>query len=558
MDWADRMNRTDMVKRMMKSGEGRGLWSRRILHSRRSFLAGALAASAHRVIAGDGAGNADADPSSEASLRKAAWKRRPLILDDDGDLVYDPETLKGAESFLALRMHDCLKAGINSHAWCIMWGIARKGTTPVRYWQNQMERIPFQTNLPDPTPVVASYCGKHGIEVFGSIRMNDCHDAFGMPFPELVYPLKVQHPEMLIGDRGQKGGPADGLAAATWSGLDFAHKRVREDRLWWIENTASQYDLDGVDLNFFRMPCYFKPGEEERNMPLMTDFIRQARRRLDVIGRRRRRPVLLGVRIPGTIETCRRIGLDIEEWVRKSLVNRLLTGGGYVCYSTPAEELVQLGHRFEVPVYPCINCPANYTLGGGNFRAAASNFWWAGADGIYLWNFQYIPAPGSLGYGRLAPDQYLKLLPEIADPQELKYLDKSFAVSRRVWEQYQRASAPAPLPVDLGSDGLIQVIPIRIGDDVPGASRDGKLKEVVLRITSSGAVRGDILAVKCNDAAWEKVKTDGDNLFELRQEGQAVRQGVNLIQLTIAHRDASADKPLAVEQMSMDVRYHGG
>ena len=75
--------------------------------------------------------------------------------------------------------------------------------------------------------------------------------------------------------------------------------------------------------------------------------------------------------------------------LRDGLVDRLLTGGGYVCYSTPAEQLIRLGHRYNVPVYPCINCPANYTLGGNNLRAAASNFWWAGADGLYLWNFQY-------------------------------------------------------------------------------------------------------------------------------------------------------------------------
>jgi hypothetical protein len=531
--------------------------SQRGLLSRRSFLATASVAGTHWATARAGRGQAKADPASLKARQKAAWRRRPLVLDDDGDLVYADETRKGSEAFLSLRMHDCRAVGVNSLAWCIMWGIAQKRKLAARYWKTQMNGVPFQDNMPDPTPVIARFCRENEIECFGSIRMNDCHDAFGYPFPKLVYPLKVEHPEMLIGDESQRGGSADGLAAAIWSGLDYAHKKVRDDRLWWIENTAQQYDLDGVDLNFFRMPWCFKPGEEENNTPLMTDFIRQARERLDAVSRQRRRPVLLGVRVPGTVETCNRIGLDIETWLRERLVDRLLTGGGYVCYSTPAEELVKLGHRFEVPVYPCINCPANYTLGGGNLRAAASNLWWAGADGIYLWNFQYIPAPGSLGYGRLSPDQYKKHLPEIADPQRLKYLDKSFAVNQRVWEQYQRASAAAPLPVVLGGqegEGA-QAIPVHIGDDIPSALRAGKLRDVVLRIHSSGAVEGDALAVALNMAPSIVTKNSGDNQYRLPLQPRAVKQGANQFTITIAHRDASAKKPLAIKHINVDVRY---
>ena len=525
--------------------------------SRRSFLAAASAAGAHCATARAGSAKSESDPASIEARRKAAWRRRPLILDDDGDLVYADETRKGPAAFLSLRMHDCRAAGVNSLAWCIMWGIAKKGKTPVRYWQTQKLATPFQKNMPDPTPVVARFCRENEIEVFGSIRMNDCHDGYGLPFPKLAYPLKVEHPEMLIGEESQRGGVAAGMAAAMWSGLDYAHQKVRDDRLWWITNTARQYDLDGVDLNFFRMPWCFKLGEEEQNTALMTDFIRQARKRLDTVSRKRGRPVLLGVRVPDTIETCNRIGFDIETWLREQLVDRLLTGGGYVCYSTPAEELVTLGHRFEVPVYPCINCPANYTLGGNNLRAAASNFWSAGADGIYLWNFQYIPAPGSLGYGRPANEQYKKHLPQIADPQKLKHLDKSFAVNRRVWEQYQRASAPAPLPVDLGQRAgeTARTIPVRIGDDIPSALRTGKLRDVVLRIQTSGAAKGDALAVTFGDAPARVSENSGDNRFQLPLDPRAIKQGVDGLQLEIARRGASAKKQLAIEHVNVDVRY---
>ena len=497
------------------------------------------------------------DPASIAARRKLAWRRRPLILDDDGDTVYADDTQQGPDAFLETRLHSCHAAGVDSVAWCIMWGIAVKGKTPVRYWQTQLHGVPFQKNMPDPTPVVSRFCHEKQIEVFGSLRMNDCHDAYSMPFPELVYPLKVEHSEMLIGDESLRGPPRPGLAGAMWSGLDYAHEKVREDRLWWIENSAMQYDLAGVDLNFFRMPWYFKLGEEEKNMPVMTDFVRQARKRIDAISRKRGRTMLLGVRVLGTIDACNLIGLDIETWLKERLFDRLLTGEGELCYSTPAEELIQLGHRYEVPVYPCINCPATYRLGGDSLRGAASDLWWAGADGIYLWNFHYIHYPGALGHGRPAPEEYREHLPDIADRRRLKYLDKTFAVSMPSWEQYHRASAQAPLPLSLGyrAGEESQSIPVRIGDDVQAAVRDGRLRDVKLRLKSDGAAVGDVLIVGFNDSASKVTVVDVDDWLDRPLPPSAVRQGVNRLKLAIARRGDSANNELAVKQVRVDVHY---
>jgi hypothetical protein len=515
------------------------------------------------------------DPALLEARQKAAWRRRPLILDDDGDVVYVDETFEGGpEALLEQRIGDCLDMGVDSYAWCIMWGIAKQGKTPTRYWQTQMQGIDFQENMPDPTAVVADYCRKNNIEVFGSIRMNDCHDAFGhLPFPKLTYPLKVKHPEMLLGDESQRGTVHDGLAAAMWSGLNFAYQEVRDDRLWWIENTARSYDVDGVDLNLFRMPWYFKLDEVEKNMPLMTELVREARRRLDEIGRRRGRPVLLGVRVPDTLETCNLIGLDIETWLRERLVDRMLTGSGWMCYSAHAEELVELGHRFEVPVYPCIEChecPNILKLGGGTLRGAATNLWSSGADGLYIFNFWYLPAPGTrrysrgfgsrLGHGRTAPEIYNKYLKELADPEGLKYLDKSFAVHVRGWEQYQRACAPAPLPaVFQKHEGQYSCsVPVRIGDDIADALCKGKLRDIVLRLQLSDGVADDLLVVTFNDAQAKTMMNDDGMMVDyhsLEIEPRAVRQGVNQIKVDISRCDISVGRPLSIENVRVDVRY---
>jgi len=146
-----------------------------------------------------------------------------LILDDDGDVVYEIAPDAGPEKFLSIRYPSWLhETPVDSVAWCQMWGIAHLGrSSDVRYWKNQMEGTPLTSRLPDPTPVVADHCRRHDIEVFGSLRMNDTHDAQGTPFPKLLYPLKVKHPEFLLGDESSRHEHAlSSHKAWTWAGLD--------------------------------------------------------------------------------------------------------------------------------------------------------------------------------------------------------------------------------------------------------------------------------------------------------------------------------------------------
>ena len=503
----------------------------------------------------------------ERARSHAPQRQRSLILDDDGDLVYDERTKKGPKAFSQLRLEPLLSTPVDSLAWCIMWGIAQGTDDSVRYWQTQLRGVSFQPSLPDPTTVVAEFCTDHGIEVFGSIRMNDCHDALGLPAGRLLYPLKREHPEYLIGDESQRGTVDDGLKAAMWSGLNYACAEVREDRFRWIEHTASAYDLDGVDLNFFRMPWIFKLGEEQDNMHLMTELMRRARRRLDEIGRQRGRPLMLGVRVPDTAKLCLRIGLDIETWLKEGLVDRLLTGGGYAAFSMPAEELVRLGHRYDVPVYPCINCPGTFDLGDENgfaaLRGAASNLWWSGADGIYLWNYQYLRTP-HIAYGQSHPEDH-RHLSDIGSPDWLKLTDKIFAANHRSWEQYARATAPCPLPIvlDVGDSKRVASVPLRIGDGIRSAQEAGHRPEMTLRISVRNALPGDEFRVLFNGRLVTQSATvdPGSGRIEVDLPQQLTKQGENTVGMGVTSRGRAAEQAGAsagkstVEALAVRVRY---
>ena len=158
---------------------------------------------------------------------------------------------------------------------------------------------------------------------------------------------------------------------------------MREDRLWWVRHTAENYDLDGVDLNFFRMPWYFKPGEEEAGAPLMNDLIRSGSPDCqESVGVTSTADAAGGQGSGYGLEACRRIGLDVETWLRQGWVDRMLIGGGYTVFTNPAQELVKLGHGHNVPVYPCINCGLGVFGSDEAMRGAASNIFsgWSRRD----------------------------------------------------------------------------------------------------------------------------------------------------------------------------------
>ena len=533
--------------------------------SRRSFLRGAAGVAGGAIFRAP-----DRIRAGELSRARAAarGRRRRLILDDDGDQVFYINAAAGPAELLATRYGPWLDGmPIDSIAWCQMWGIAwnsalekrygnkeLSGEIATNYWRTQIDGVPLTANIPDPTPVMVDYCRDRGIEIFGSLRMNDTHDAFGQPYGRLDYPLKRKHPEFLLGDENDRpAGSRKLLKNWIGSGLDFAHQAVRDDRFWWIDHTASQYNLDGIDLNLFRFPWYFKPGQEERNMPLLTKLVRRARRRLDAISSERGRPMLLGVRIPGTIDSCRKVGIDIETWLQEDLIDRMLIGGGQACSSTPAEKLIALGHRHGVPVYPCISCDMPHFADPQVLRGTAAVLWQSGADGLYLWNYHYIRTRGHLR-GRPHPEDY-QYLDELGDPNRLAHLDKIFVANppeytrENLWA-YLRVSAPLPLPVTIKR--VPSGIPIRIGDDIAEAESRGRLKSVRLRLEFDQDVRALKFDLHVNGRHVGDVRdrSDKGTRSDYALSAAWIRPGVNRLDVAV-----TGDGSVRLTQTSVIVRY---
>jgi len=123
---------------------------------------------------------------------------------------------------------------------------------------------------------------------------------------------------------------------------------------------------------------------------MMTGLVARVRAMADEVGRQRGRPVLIAVRVPDSVRYCKAIGLDLEAWLERDLID-LLIGAGQI-HVEPWKNLVALGKRYDVQVYAGLS-PARLEPRSGDkaldlplWRGEALRAWEAGVDGISTFN----------------------------------------------------------------------------------------------------------------------------------------------------------------------------
>ena len=475
-------------------------------------------------------------------------RRRRIIYNDDGDTRYNAGQ-NGPEAFLADRFDWCKGAQVDSYFWCV-----GNGEEPA--WGK-----PDPLALGDAEAVIAGAARDAGMEIFASLRMNDVHDGAA---EKLTYPLKVERPDLLLGPK--RTYPVGSVMYFHWSALDYAREEVRRHRLEHIEKICSNYDWDGLELDFCRHMLYFKLGQAHEHLDTMTAFVGDVRALLDQIAERRGRPYLLAVRVPDTIEHARRIGLDIEQWLSRGCVDLLIGGAGYCPYSARFSEFVALGHRFDVPVYPCINgsvaSPSNTgdEINRERLRAMASNLWYEGADGIYIFNlFVSVDEMESE-----APGVYM-VLNEIGEPGTLSSLDKLYQPEcLRQWAHVQYTAPPFPLPVRVID---CAPVPLKIGDPLERAARQGRLQRMTLRLRVTDILDEENIAVQINDkcvevrrAGTESLErigvftTGGGTWFEGKVDAPPLKYGDNTVRV-VPSAGCWGKDTTAVQDIQLLVRY---
>jgi hypothetical protein len=243
----------------------------------------------------------------------------------------------------------------------------------VENWSREFERLAAENfrkleavGMP-LYPTMVKVGREFGLPIWGSLNMSAYYGEhpFGQALNGKLY---REHPEYRIKlkDGSFKGGRAE---------MSMAHPAVREQRLGVPVELAAM-GCAGVNLDFCRYPevlGYDDPltksfselyGEDPRHLSdgdsrwmahlagFMNDYMRELRRRLNEVGRKRGESVKVSVRLPA--RDYRKYGLDPETWIKEGLVDILIPGyPGFERWFDPIP-WVKMVAGTKVQIYPNI------------------------------------------------------------------------------------------------------------------------------------------------------------------------------------------------------------
>ena len=506
----------------------------------------------------------------EESRKEAAARRRRIIYNDDGCHEYMYDT---PENFLSLRLRQIAHTHVDTVFYCT-------GVTGMFFTHfpqvgeliggNEAPLNPGKIKCRDsmaalkkaghdPLVLAVDFCHEESTEVFWSLRMNDIHDSYG---EHLVIRQKHEHPDWCLGTRANKEKFSQSDPAWWWSALNYEVPQVRDMIFQFCEDVCERYDVDGIELDFFRAPLFFKPTMElepvsPRHVAMMTDLLRHIRKMTDEVGRRRGRPILVACRVPMDVQKSVHVGLDLKTWLEQDLLDLMVLGGGYapMAMAPAVQNMVQLGHRHQVPVYACISLSAMY----GEFasveawRGAAMNVWSTGADGVYTFN--------------LFPSERDPRLTQLGDVATLKGLDKVYGIDNVVKTGIPGAYkvglvTPDRLPVVLKPNTTV-LLKLPVGEDIVANAPTGAGVAVKLRLQVAQVQVGDEIAVRLNGqdlppGTWDKSLQEQPTVLwtEFVPNPTVVRSGTNRVEVRLVTDDVAERQPVSVDLVTMSVRYH--
>jgi len=357
---------------------------------------------------------------------------------------------------------------------------------------------------------------KNGMQFLAGLRMNDRHPKSDQQ------PFFTEHPQWHLGP-GMRGA------------VDYKHEGVRDAVLAFTEEVLQRYDVDGIELDWMRHCHVFKPSQAEENAPLLVDFMTKMRKVVDDAARRRGRDkLLLGVRVPQTVEECRTLGFDLQGWAQ--------SGVDYICpadffcidFNIKVEDFAKLTQGTDCELYPSIF--GTISIGGASrrgltheqFRAAAHNYYTFGAHGVSPYNFytQFMIFPGN-EFGKAPPEfllnewpRSLDYLTALRDPDAVAGGDKHY-LYYPLWPGKTPTGAPKHQVIELARDQAAASgsTRLRIADDLASSQLAASLEFKV-----AGMVEEDHLAVTLNGkvVGAEDVRREFDADGQSKQEGREI------------------------------------
>jgi len=349
-------------------------------------------------------------------------------------------------------------------------------------------------------------------------------------------------------------------------GKGLGHPELRHDRFAVLQELATQYDIQGVELDLAApggTAWHFPPNEGPQYAPVMTEYLGQI---ADMMRNRPGQPGQVGVRVYPTEEMCLRHGLDVRTWFKAGIVDWVMP----MLYSyfvldadMPIEWLTEAAAEAGVSVYARLQPWEQDESTGAlqrihadpaTLRGAACNFLDKGVDGIYAHSLSW-----PLG------DTERGVLAELGDRQRLQQGDKRYVIRRRQQEAAALGyDAPLPFEIPAADPNKRYPISLLIADDIDAET--DRIRQVILTLKVLSTVSQDDLILLLNGqslAAETCLKRPRDSIapydgLELEYYLEKVRphRGRNLLEITLASRPDGLIGGLSIEAIELSVVYH--
>lgn len=246
-----------------------------------------------------------------------------------------------------------------------------------RSWPQKLKAF-FDADI-DPYAVLIARTREKGAKAYLSVRMNDLHGCLTLGSSRSDF--WRTHPEYY---RGPRRNPAKDRGAWTNYALDYVHPEVRAHYLGFIAETVSRYRPDGLELDFLRFPQNLTPGAGCELRGVLTDFLRNVRRRVGALP--------LTVRVPAARETRKSLGYDVAAWTEGRIVDEVVP-----CNMWEACDFSLDPRSCGGKSVPGSDFSLNGEDGKWNGMDYAAYCGWAdamyarGAKDLYLFNLWYLP-----------------------------------------------------------------------------------------------------------------------------------------------------------------------
>ena len=430
----------------------------------------------------------------------------------------------------------------------------------------------------DPLAIHVEEARRIGVDPWFRISMNDWHhvdSSTGSVYRLGGSAFYEERLDLLIGKEGAAGWSEHPSLEQTMTWLqDFAHDEVRAMRRDIAIEVCERYDCTGFLFDFMRVPGYFRFGEERDNAHLITRMLRETRAGLDEVGRTRGRHVGLAVRVPTSIDGARRLGLDVDDWVAEELVDVLVTAPFFAqVMEHDAGEWVELGRDSRVSIIACMEegYLAGHTDGHNRWfyqpplmtglttemlRGLAARHHARGVDGLYVFNW----FGSALTYGA-KHDFGPNAVNDVADPERLRYRDKTFALMRssQSFPNCLRTEWQIPAPVTRE----VTELTFDVADDVAAAGDLVRSCRLLLHVDNLSVV--DRLTVTLNGSEVPLVNAiqPGTRMGTISRwqiydlMGHRPRAGANTVTVRASHLNerTAAELPMSIEDAEIEVRY---